>query len=837
MSSELADTDAITLHAAWTLVSVARRHLLWNLPAISHELGVWRERAEAIPDRHLRAAALESLIHKRDHAEGAALFSVLVKRRNRTLIALLVAYQTLWDYLDSVSEHQADVADGSQLHLALVEALDPEAPISDYYFKHPWKDDGGYVLALVEACRMNCAGLPSYSRVRRDVLDLVRRCGVVQSLNHEPDRDRRTLGLKVWAESQSPGVSGLAWFELAGAASAVMPHALLALAAGPVCEDDDLVTTLAAYFPWFSLAISMLDSYADLRDDALKDEHSYMSYYGDEHSAVERLCVVVARTVREGHRLSDGDRHGVIIAAMVAMHLSNRRARESDVRESTRALARAGGDLTRLFLPAARLWRAVRFRDVTIAVRRLDRAAPQPELPPGPRLPRPVQTFVFWAAPCALLLGCRSRYGRRFTLEPTSQPPLVFLSDLADIKAVLAAPADVLHPGEGATTVEPVVGQESFMLLDEAEHLAGRKAILPAFHRRAIQGHADSVGEIAEREIASWPQDIPFAIHPRLRALTLEVVLRTALGSPGRIAEDRLGRLRDKLLRMLDVTGSVVFPEPLLRHGPGLAIWRRFVRERQEIDELIYEMIEERRHCQGGTADLLDRLLAARNTDGAAMSPQQIRDNLMSMILAGHETTAAQLAWAFQLLAHNPLVLDRLLEEIDSGGDGKYLTATIREVLRDRPVFLFTIPREVKQPIEVGGWSYRPTAQLLGCIYLLHHDPEIYPDPHGFRPERFLETSQPPPVWMPWGGGRKRCPGLHLAMLEMETVLRTVLETMTVRPASRRIEHPRWRSVIVTPHAGSRVVLQPRRRLARKRDHRNHSRSDARDVEIAIARW
>ena len=135
----------------------------------------------------------------------------------------------------------------------------------------------------------------------------------------------------------------------------------------------------------------------------------------------------------------------------------------------------------------------------------------------------------------------------------------------------------------------------------------------------------------------------------------------------------------------------------------------------------------------------------------------------------------------------------------------------MREVLRHRPVFLFTIPRAVKQPIEIGGWTYRPPAQLLGCIYLVHHDPELYPEPHEFRPERFLGDRSPSTyTWLPWGGGRKRCPGLHLATLEMKTVLRTVLATMTVRPAARKIEHPRWRSVIVTPHAGSRVVLERR---------------------------
>jgi len=182
----------------------------------------------------------------------------------------------------------------------------------------------------------------------------------------------------------------------------------------------------------------------------------------------------------------------------------------------------------------------------------------------------------------------------------------------------------------------------------------------------------------------------------------------------------------------------------------------------------------------------------------------------MSIVLAGHETTASQLAWAFQLLAHNPSVLARLTEEIDGGTGDEYLSATVQEVLRHRPVFLFAIPRAVNRPIKIGGFSYRPPVHLLACIYLVHHDPALYRQPEEFRPERFLEAPPPAHAFLPWGGGRKRCPGLHLATLEIKTVLRTVLASMTVRPAGKRIEHPRWRSVIVTPHAGCRVVLGTR---------------------------
>jgi cytochrome P450 len=192
------------------------------------------------------------------------------------------------------------------------------------------------------------------------------------------------------------------------------------------------------------------------------------------------------------------------------------------------------------------------------------------------------------------------------------------------------------------------------------------------------------------------------------------------------------------------------------------------------------------------------------------MPAQQVRDEIMSLILAGHETTAAQLAWAFQLLAHDRPTCDRLVGEIERGERDEYLTATVQEVQRHRPVLVFTIPRAVDKAIAIGDWTYQPPAHLLGSIYLLHHDPDVYADPFVFRPERFLEAAPQPHAWLPWGGGRRRCPGLHLATLEMRTVLRTVLSTMSVRPAARHVEHARWRSVVVMPHAGCRVVLSAR---------------------------
>lgn len=269
---------------------------------------------------------------------------------------------------------------------------------------------------------------------------------------------------------------------------------------------------------------------------------------------------------------------------------------------------------------------------------------------------------------------------------------------------------------------------------------------------------------------------------------------------------------------MLAVTASPTFVEPRLRHGPGKSVWQRFLRHRAQVDELLTALITDSQAVKEQRDDILGLLAILPTEDSAQVSARRLRDNAMSLILAGHETTAAQLAWAFQLLAHNPAVRDRLIREIDADVSDEYLTATIQEVLRHRCVFVFAIPRAVAKPVEIGGWTYQPPAHLLACIYLLHHDPAIYAEPHAFRPERFLEAPPDPRTWIPWGGGRKRCPGLHLAMLEMKVVLRAVLAERTPRAAARRIERPSWRSVIVTPHAGSQVVLSSRRASSTPRE-------------------
>ena len=241
--------------------------------------------------------------------------------------------------------------------------------------------------------------------------------------------------------------------------------------------------------------------------------------------------------------------------------------------------------------------------------------------------------------------------------------------------------------------------------------------------------------------------------------------------------------------------------------------WREFERRRADADALIYETIDERRGAHNGDGDsygddVLAMLLAARHEDGSPMSHVELRDELMTLLVAGHETTASELAWGFERLARTPAVRARLVEEIDSGDDDAYLTATVQETLRHRPVLPNAAPRLTMEPVEIGGWTYPEGICLLPDAYLIHHDPEIYPDPYAFKPERFLEEGPGTYTWIPFGGGRRRCLGASFAQLEMKIVLRAVLGSTELAPAEPGQEHGRRRSITLSPGAGARAILR-----------------------------
>jgi len=331
---------------------------------------------------------------------------------------------------------------------------------------------------------------------------------------------------------------------------------------------------------------------------------------------------------------------------------------------------------------------------------------------------------------------------------------------------------------------------------------------LRSWNAAAIARLSAQVEAVAQRAVAAWPADRPVQLHERLQQLTLEIILRAVFGlEPG----PRMESLRDRLGAMLQFGEKPIslMPPPvdstaakiLDRVGP----FAQFVRLQREADELIFALIEERRRERGDRLDVLAMLLGARHEDGAPMTGEELRDELMTLLVAGHETTASTLAWCFDRLCRHPQVVGGLRQE-----DEAYLTATLQEVLRHRPVLPNVAPRLVVKPIEVGGFSYPEGVCLVPNAYLLHHDPDIYPDPYAFRPERFLEQQPGTYTWIPFGGGRRRCLGASFAMLEMKLVLRAVLRERELVAVGERFELPRRRNITIRPGDGGRVRLPVR---------------------------
>jgi tetraprenyl-beta-curcumene synthase len=340
------------------LLGAVVHELLWNLPGVAREVGAWRVRARTIPDAPLRCDALETLQQSRANADGAALFSSLAGRRDPRLLRLLVAYELMADFLDSVNERSAcaGVANGRQLHLALSDALDPSRAMSDYYRENPWRESDGYLHVLVAACRETFASLPAHARVQPFAIHAAK-LAEVQGYNHEPDPRRRDAMLERWATQQFAEDNGLAWFELTGAASAWLTVlALLAQAAESTVTERDGIDICASYL-WISLLGTMLDSFGDMALDIAEGAHSYIAHYPSEEVAATRVCELVRYATCRAQALRGGHRHAVIVACMVAMYLSKDSARAPHMRARTASFVRAGGPLARVLVPVLRLWR------------------------------------------------------------------------------------------------------------------------------------------------------------------------------------------------------------------------------------------------------------------------------------------------------------------------------------------------------------------------------------------------------------------------------------------------------------------------------------------------
>jgi cytochrome P450 len=433
------------------------------------------------------------------------------------------------------------------------------------------------------------------------------------------------------------------------------------------------------------------------------------------------------------------------------------------------------------------------------------------DLPPGPREPPAVQMVRWILRPISFMESARRRYGDVFSVRFVGfERPMIMLSDPDAIRALYTEHQHGLPPGR-TLTLGPVLGPRSVLLLEGQDHLARRRLMLPPFHGERMRSYEATMREIAEREIASWPLEEPFALHPRMQALTLEVILRAVFGVRG---SERAARLRAMLPRLVGETASGslqvrVIIASRLRRGEPLEGLHRLMRE---LDELLLAEIAERRRDPrlSQREDILSLLIGARFADGGAMDDGELRDQLLTLLLAGHETTATALAWTFDLLLHNSGVLARLLaelEESDGDVDGEYLRAVVAESLRLRPVVPLA-GRRLAADLRAGEWTLPAGTDVTPAIWLTHMRADLYPEPKAFRPERFLDDPPSTYAWIPFGGGVRRCLGASFAEFEMRVVLATVLRSRKLAPVGAAPERIARRNVTFSPRSGTRVRVR-----------------------------
>jgi cytochrome P450 len=440
--------------------------------------------------------------------------------------------------------------------------------------------------------------------------------------------------------------------------------------------------------------------------------------------------------------------------------------------------------------------------------------------PPGPTEAPAIQTARWLLRPIAFMESNRRRYGDAFSVHFLGfERPMVMLSDPEAVRALYTAHEHGLPPGRSVALL-PVMGPGSVLLLEGKEHLARRKLMLPPFHGERMRSYEETVREVTEREIDSWSGDgeRPFALHPRMQAITLEVILKAVFGVTD---PERDARLHERLPPLLGDTASPVLQFRVLlsrRLGRGdpLANLRELI---GEIDELLLAEIAERRAdldldsdpTHPKREDILSLLVAARFEDGAEMSDREVRDQLITLLLAGHETTATALAWTFDLLLRNPATLARLTAEVDAGEEDSYMRAVISESLRLRPVVPLA-GRRLASDLNVEGLSLPAGTDVTPAIWLTHTRSDLYPEPYAFRPERFLEEAPTTYGWIPFGGGVRRCLGAAFAEMEMRIVLEAVLQRCVLTNAGprARAERVTRRNVTFSPRNGTLVRSRPR---------------------------
>src|SRR5262245_21283716 len=431
-------------------------------------------------------------------------------------------------------------------------------------------------------------------------------------------------------------------------------------------------------------------------------------------------------------------------------------------------------------------------------------------LPPVPRLPKWLQTSVFNQYWPRFVTACGRRYGNVFTIRTAMTPPMVYLTDPAEIKKVFAGDPSVFHAGEANSMLGGLLGGSSVLVIDDDVHRLRRRMMLPPFHRDAVARQAGLMAEIAATNIAGWPVGRPFAVAPKMSEITLDVILRTVIGAsdPARLAA--LGAVMPKLLNVgLWASFAIARPE-LQRRRP----WRAFWEHMQEADQLLYAEIAERRLDPNlaERTDVLAMLVRATYEDGRALTDRELRDQLMTLLVAGHDTTATGLSWALERLTRHPAILDKAVQatDADDAAGEDYLDAVAKETLRIRPV-VFDVGRVLKEPVELAGYRLPAGMMVVPAIGLVHSDSQVYPDAERFDPDRMVGATLSPTTWFPFGGGNRRCLGATFAMVEMRVVLREILRRVELATTTAPGETQRVKHVIMVPRSGGRIRIRAHR--------------------------
>jgi cytochrome P450 len=431
------------------------------------------------------------------------------------------------------------------------------------------------------------------------------------------------------------------------------------------------------------------------------------------------------------------------------------------------------------------------------------------DLPPGPRMPSALQSLIWFRQAQWMLDTCHARFGDMFTLKLVNEGTWVITSSPEVIKQIFTADPRLLHAGEANSTALPFFGPNSLLLLDDDDHMAQRKLLLPPFHGERMQSYGELMAEVARAEIERWPIGVPYRLRPRMYAMTLEVILHAVFGFAD---GPRLDRLRHDLHRMLDMSMNPWGGLVVLAIGPDRAArfssFRHWV---ERVNRSIYEEIADRRQVAelAERQDIMSLLLQATHEDGSPMSDEELRDELVTLLVAGHGTAADSLAWAIERLCRHPEKLQRLTEEVRAG-EHDYLEAVVQEILRLRPV-VSVAPRQLVEPMELGGRLLPAGVSIVPAIYLVHRRGDIYPEPSEFRPERFVERlgGQAPGTytWIPFGGGVRRCVGAAFAQFQMETMLRELVLLRTFAPTRPGSERVFRRAFAETPRHGAEVLV------------------------------